>query len=152
MFSINRPQEAWSDFCTVLGLGDEVKQDPRFDTTRHRAENCAALIEIIDEAIAAKTCEEWLSLCRSNGVICAPVTRVQDVSSDLQMAANGYIVDTEHETIGPIKSVGAPIAYSKASGRMDRGAPELGQHTEEILLERGFTWQQLEELRTLGII
>ena len=152
MFSINRPQESWPDFCRVLELGEAVERDTRFDSTRHRAENCAELIAIIDRAIAGKNCEDWLARCRANGLICAPVNRVRDVSDDAQMAANGYIVDIDHETIGPIKSVGVPIVYSEAGGRVDRGAPELGQHTEEVLLERGYTWEQLEELRTLGII
>lgn len=152
MFSLNRPQEAWPDFCQVVGLGDSVETNPKFDTTRHRAENCAELIAVIDEAIARRPRDEWLAACRDRGLICAPVNRIEDISTDVQMTANHYVVDMDHETLGPIKTVGAPVTYSKAQAEVRRGAPELGQHTEEILLELGYSWDQIEELRTTGII
>ena len=84
MFSNNRPQESWHDFCQVLGLGEEVETNPKFNSTRNRAENCEELITIIDRATNDKPRAEWLSLCRAQGLICAPVNSVEDIANDAQ--------------------------------------------------------------------
>ena len=152
MFSINRPQESWHDFCDVLGLGGDVETDPRFTSTRVRAENCRELIAIIDEAVSRRPREEWLSLCRTKGLICAPVNRVEDVPEDPQIAANQYVMEVDHQTLGKVKAIGFPLTFSRVQPEIRMDAPELGQHTEEVLLESGFSWDEIEELRGKGII
>ncbi len=146
MFSMNRPQESWSDFCRVVGLGASVEHDPKFNSTKGRAENCRELISIIDKAISAKDRQTWLDECRTSGLICAPVNRIEDMPADPQVAANNYIFDREHETLGTLKTVGFPVKYGRAQQEIRSSAPELGQHTEEILLEIGHTWEDIEAL------
>ena len=152
MFSINRPQERWHDFCRVLELSEEVETSPRFSSTRVRANNCEELVALIDRAVSAKPCEEWLSLCRDRGLICASVNRVEDIAGDVQIAANGYIVDVDHQMLGPMKTVGFPISFSRVQQKVGAAAPELGQHTEEVLIEGGYSWDEILELRDKGII
>ncbi len=152
MFSINRPQESWNDFCEVLGLSEEVQNSPKFSSTRARANNCEELIAIIDRAASAKTREQWLLECRARGLICAPVNRVQDIVDDPQAAANGYILDTHHPDLGNVKAVGFPVGYGQIQPEVRTPAPELGQHTEEVLLEAGYSWDEVEALREKGVI
>ena len=152
MFSINRPQESWHDFCDVLGLGDAVESNPEFGSTRNRAEHCEELIGIIDKATATKGRDEWLALCRARGLICAPVNGVQDIPLDPQIAANGFVFDYDHEVLGKTKTIGFPVSYGKLSPEVRSGAPELGQHTEEILLDAGYSWEDIESLRNKGAI
>ena len=152
MFSINRPQESWHDFCEVLGLGEVVETDAKFNSTRARAENCEQLISIIDRAASAKSREQWLTLCRERGLICAPVNTVQDIATDPQIAANGYVFDFDHEVLGKTKTIGFPLSFSRLQPEVKTGAPELGQHTEEILLESGYSWEEIEGFRERGAI
>ena len=152
MFSINRPQESWYSFCQVLGLGEEIRTNPKFNSTRARAENCEELIRIIDGAIETKPRDEWLSLCRAEGLICAPVNSVQDITTDSQIAANGYVFDFEHEALGSTKTIGFPISFSGLQPEVKVGAPELGQHTEEVLLQSSYTWADIQAFRDKSII
>lgn len=152
MFSINRPQESWHDFCDVLGLGEEVESSSKFNSTRARAQNCEELISIIDRAASAKSRNQWLTLCRERGLICAPVNTVQDIATDPQIAANGYVFDFDHEVLGMTKTIGFPLSFSRLQPQVKTGAPELGQHTEDILLESGYSWDDIQVLREKGAI
>ena len=133
-------------------MSEEVETSPRFSSTRVRANNCEELVALIDRAVSAKPCEEWLSLCRDRGLICASVNRVEDIAGDVQIAANGYIVDVDHQMLGPMKTVGFPISFSRVQQKVGAAAPELGQHTEEVLIEGGYSWDEILELRDKGII
>jgi len=85
-----------------------------------------------------------------------PVARVQnysDVSSDPQVLANDYVVEVDHPTAGRVRVVGLPVKLSKTPGRIRSTAPELGQHTEDILLDvGGYSWEEISALRDDGVI
>ena len=110
------------------------------------------MINIIDRTTATRTREEWLTLCRAKGLICAPVNSVQDIPLDAQIAANGYVFDYDHEVLGKTKTVGFPVSFSRLQPEVRSGAPELGQHTEEVLLESGYSWDDIATLRERGVI
>ncbi len=83
---------------------------------------------------------------------CAPVQDYVDVGNDPQALANGYITTVEHPNLGPLRVVGVPVRLSETPGAVRTPAPELGQHTEEILLELGYDWEQIEGLKLAGVI
>ena len=80
-------------------------------------------------------------------MIYAPVQNVPEVANDPQVLANQYVVDFEHPAFGPIKVTGMPYKFGKTPAKLTRAAPELGQHTEEILLESGYTAQDIARLK-----
>jgi len=123
-----------------------------FDSTRARAEHCEELIAIIDRATVSKGRDDLLALCRANGLICAPVNRVEDIPMDAQIAANGYVFDYDHEVLGKTKTIGFPVSFGRLQQEVRSGAPELGQHTEDVLLECGYSWEQIEAFREKGVI
>ena len=147
MFSNNLPQESWHDFCEILGLGEDVETNCKFNSTRARAKNCEELINIIDRGTAAKPRDEWLILWRARGLICAPVNTVQDIPQDAQIAANGYVFDSDHEALGLTKTIGFPISFSRVQPQVKTGAPDLGQHTEGVLLESSYSWEEIARFR-----
>ena len=65
---------------------------------------------------------------------------------------NGYLVNLPHPQFEDFKAVGIPIAFSETPGAVERPSPELGQHTEEVLLGLGYTWEEMEVLRSSGVI
>jgi crotonobetainyl-CoA:carnitine CoA-transferase CaiB-like acyl-CoA transferase len=141
----------WPDVCAVLGLG-ELERDPRFDVMERRNANGRELVPILDRAFAASPRERWLSELASRQVPVAPVNDYADLMKDPQVIANEYLTELDHPVLGRVQETGIPIKFSKTPGRVRHSAPELGQHTEEILLETGYGWDDIQGLRSGGII
>ena len=86
------------------------------------------------------------------GIPVAPVNDWSDVAQDPQVIANEYIVEIDDPDHGMVKVPGIPVQLSKTPGKVERLAPELGQHTEEVLMELcGYTWDDLAKLRKAGV-
>lgn len=143
----------WHEFCQVMGL-QEMEQDPRFATALARRESYAEVIEAIDRAFASKTRDEWLNLFAEKGVrfACSPIKRQEELANDPQLLLNKYIVDWDHPIMGPVKAVGFPVNFIGHPAAIQREAPEHGQHTEEVLLELGYSWDEIAQMRSDGVI
>lgn len=143
----------WPDFCRVLGIQD-LEKDARFDSHENRtAINGRELIAVLDQIFATRPSAEWEKVLRELIIPVAVVQNYAEVASDPQVIANDYIVDFEHPTAGNVKYVGLPVQLSKTPGRIRRPAPELGQHTEEILQQLGsYSWEEITELKDKGIV
>jgi crotonobetainyl-CoA:carnitine CoA-transferase CaiB-like acyl-CoA transferase len=136
----------WPRFCKALGRSD-LEQDHRFDSHERRMENCEILISILDEVFVTKTREEWARLLDRNELIWGPVSSYLELASDLQILENEYVYDFEHPVQGTIKMVASPVKLNEKTMKARLPAPELGQHTEEILLEKGYTWDDIVRLK-----
>ncbi|MBI4571226.1 MAG: CoA transferase, partial [Chloroflexi bacterium] len=99
-----------------------------------------------------RTTEEWMALLADADCICAPVATYEDLVNDPQVRANDNIVEVEHPTRGRMPVVGAPWRFSETPAEVAPAAPELGPHTEEILQELGYTWEQIAALREQGVL
>lgn len=142
----------WPPFCKAINM-PELQADERFESMEMRQENRKELIAIIDDIMATKTRDEWLEIFRNNDVVASRVNRLVDLASDPQVLANDYITEWDHPTLGPMKFVGFPVGYSKTPLKFRMAAPEVGQHTEEILLEVcGYDWDDINKLRDEGVI
>ncbi|MDY7032952.1 MAG: CoA transferase [Thermodesulfobacteriota bacterium] len=149
---IVQPDESWHDFCQAFNI-PEIENDPRFDTTQNRRKNRRELISILDTIFATKPREEWLKVLEDNDFPCAPINTISELADDPQVIANEYITDFNHPVIGLIKLTGFPITFEKTPATIKSGAPELGQHTEEVLLEIGdYTWDDITELKEQEVI
>jgi len=143
----------WPDFCNVLGI-QELEKDPRFEDMSRREENCEELIKILDKIFFTKKREEWMKALRDGGeFIFSPINTIPDLAGDPQVLASEYIVDFDHPVYGPIKVLGFPVWLSKTPAKVRSAAPELGQHTEEVLIEIcGYSWDEIGELKDQQII
>lgn len=141
----------WHDFCQIGGI-PEMEKDPRFDTEEHRAANNVALIAILDRVFATKTFAEWRQLLNEKDFIWQGVQTYPEVISDPQMEANEYMISYDHPTIGDVKFVVPPLKLTDTPGRILAPAPGLGQHTDEILLESGYSGEDIASLKSEGII
>ena len=149
IYLLGIPEHLWNDFALCLDREDLV-DDPRFATLVPALEDVEMLRTIIDDVFPSRTTEEWEQRLRSAGQRYGRVKTYEEVVSDDTNLANGYIVQVEHPTYGSISVVGNPIGMSETPTRVGVVAPELGEHTEEVLLEAGFTWEEIDQMRTDG--
>lgn len=141
----------WPGFCSAIGR-KELAADPRFHDAAARRENGPALIAIMDEILITKTRAEWGAVFDTEGVFWAPIQTVEDVINDPQAHANGSFVKVDHPTGQRIDMVATPIEFRSTPAQTLTCAPEVGQHTEEILLAAGYSWEDLAKLREQGVI
>ena len=149
-----QPDRYWAQFCVAIGH-PELAEDERFSDLRARGANAAACIEFLDQAFASKPRADWIQKFRESpgDFIFTIVNSVDDLPEDPQILANDYIVDFEHPQHGTTKVLGMPVRLSETPGEIRTAAPELGQHTEEILLELlGYDWDRLTDLRKREVI
>ena len=142
----------WRETCEAIGR-PELEQDERFAGYRDRVlTNAAELIAIFDKAFARRPADEWVRALNERGVFCARVQDYEEIARDPQVLANEYIVDVPREDGPPVRMVSTPVQLSKTPARIQSMAPELGQHTEQVLLEAGYSWDEIEALRASGAI
>ena len=139
----------WPGFCRAIERPD-LEHDRRFLDGHFSDENRQALLAIVREVFVTRTTAEWCERLRAEGQRYAPVNTYVEVAKDPQVLANGYLIEAEHPEWGPITVVGSPIRLSDTPTTPAITVPELGQHTEEVLLEAGFSWEEIEELRGKG--
>ena len=141
----------WPGFCRAIARED-LEHDPRFATLASRYENREELIALLDELFAQRTLEEWAPLLDAYNLIWAPALTVKEAVADAQSRARGAFAKIEHPKAGEIEVVDTPVKFSRARVGVRGPAPELGQHTEEILLEAGYGWDEIGRLRDDGVI
>jgi crotonobetainyl-CoA:carnitine CoA-transferase CaiB-like acyl-CoA transferase len=146
-----QPDRYWPNVCKAMGI-EELEHDPKFSTIEARHDNAKELVSILDKKFAAKTRDEWMKIFKKENVIHTPVQSASEVFEDPQALANEYIVRVEHPVWGKIRMLGFPWTFHETPASVKREAPELGQHTEEILQELGYTWDDIAKLKDEKII
>jgi crotonobetainyl-CoA:carnitine CoA-transferase CaiB-like acyl-CoA transferase len=141
----------WVQFCRALGHAELE----RLWGGANAAQPAAAAVAALDELFATRPREDWLKrLCEGSAdFIFAPVNRMEDLPEDPQVRANEYVTEFEHPQHGPTRMLGFPVGLSETPCAIRSPAPELGQHTEEILLDLlGYDWDRIGQLRERGVI
>ncbi len=141
----------WPQFCRAVDRLDLVK-DPRFDGMKLREKNSAELIKIIEEIMASRDMLEWEKRFKENQCIFGRVQSPLEVTTDPQALENNFFAPLEHPIAGPIKLVTTPVEFTQNPATVRTAAPMLGQNTEEILIELGYEWKEIEALSESGVI
>ena len=141
----------WPGLCRAIGRED-LLHDPRFVDAAARHEHSRALVTLLDAALETKTRSEWAAIFDAAGLFWGPVQTVEDVIHDPQARANGAFVSVAHPSGQEIEMVATPIDFRETPAETRQAAPELGQHTEEVLLAAGYTWEDLARLREQDVI
>ncbi len=139
------------DFYRRVGV-PEVLEDRRFASPLLPMDAKLALFDLLAQAFARKTTAEWCASLHEGGHRFAPVRTYSQVAADPQAWENGYLARVPGPDGNDVELVGSPIRLSDTPTRVVAEVPELGQHTEEVLLEAGFTWDDIEQLRAAGAI
>lgn len=152
MMTLTPPERYWGSLCRALGRPD-LENDPRFDTEDKRFEKSAELVAIFDDIFMMRTRQEWLDIFSEYDLFCCGVNSFMELEHDPQIIENEYLTDLDHPTLGKIKIPGYPVHFNGNCVQANRAAPELGEHTDEILTEvGGYSRSEIERFREDGVI
>jgi crotonobetainyl-CoA:carnitine CoA-transferase CaiB-like acyl-CoA transferase len=140
----------WAALCELIGK-PELAQDPRCASMRSRAEHAGELVPIVRDALAQKSALEWEEIFGER-VPCAAVRTIEDMFEHPQVTAEGLVATLDHPVVGRYRTMTKPIKLSDTPGPEPAAAPIMGQHTDEVLAEFGFTEGQIAALRDRGAV
>ncbi len=143
--------EFFRRLCEALGT-PELTEDPKYLTNPQRLRHQAELYARLEPCFRTKSAGEWERLLVAKEVPCAVVGTYQEFFAHPQVAAMDMNPVVDHPTIGPLRLAGVPIHFEKTPGHIQRAAPTLGQHTDEILRECGYDSEAIQALRRRGVI
>ena len=143
-------EEHWRAFAKSIGRPELAY--PGAWPAAARTESKGGVARAVSEMLAEDTLDSWLKRLASHGVPCAPVLPLRQVLDSPQVQANGWAVEHEHPKLGTVRQTAALVGFSRTPGASQRTAPLLGQHTEEVLHEIGYTDALIEELSERGVI
>ncbi|HJN44222.1 MAG: CoA transferase [Acidobacteria bacterium] len=137
--------------CDALGHS-EWAGDPDYRDDAHRIRNRVALVGRIEAVMASRSRAHWLTVFDTHDVPCGPINDYAEVMADAHVRARELVVETDHPTLGRIQTLGTPLKLSETPLTPGRPAPLLGQHTDEVLSQAGFSADEIAELRRLGAV
>ena len=141
----------WPDLCRAIGRPD-LQDDPRFRDIQARRQNGPELVAILDEVFAQKTLDEWGEIFERENVWWDPVNTANDVLADPLAHKAGVFVEVPVDGETTTRMVATPADFYTVPWGPRGPAPEMGQHTEEVLLELGYDWDRIIALKEKGAI
>ena len=141
----------WGAFCRHIER-PELAADPRFLSNADRIANYAALLPIVRQIIRQKTCEQWLTELRAVGVPCGRINTAAEALGDPHVLERGMIIELEHPALGLVKSLATPVHLSQTPLVYRRYPPRLGEHSDEVAAELGYSAAEVAALRAEGTL
>jgi crotonobetainyl-CoA:carnitine CoA-transferase CaiB-like acyl-CoA transferase len=147
LLSVAPDEWRWENFTECLGAG--ALDEPRFATQEGREANARELIAILDGVFATKDFTEWRSILEAAGIIFGIVSKMEDIPEDPQMLASEALVPFEgQQTL----TVNSPFWITGQDKVKPRRAPNVGEHSDEVLREAGYSDAEIDELRVEGVV
>jgi crotonobetainyl-CoA:carnitine CoA-transferase CaiB-like acyl-CoA transferase len=144
-------QKIWERFCNTLGAPELVKH-PDYASGAVRSKNRDALNAEIDRHTAARSSAEWVEMFNEAGVPCGPIYSIDQVFADPQVKHVGIAQSVKKKDKSVMTMVGQPITLSRTPSRIVAPPPGLGEHTDGVLKEFGFSAKDIAALRKANAI
>lgn len=142
----------WQKLCEVVGLGPEVRDDPRYRVNRERVIRRDEVRALLEAKLAARTVAEWCALLDAAEIPAGPIYDIPGMLNDPHMRARGFVVEGPHPTAGTLRTLASPLHLSATPASYRLPPPLLGQHTDEVLRELGYTPQEIAQMHESGAV
>ena len=135
-------------------LGDLLEEPTLagYDDPRRAYDDRDEVYAIVQDRMNERTTGEWLELLATKDVWCAPVQAFDRLVDDPQVAHNDLLTTVEHPNGGDVRVVGVPMRFSRTPGSVRSGPPAVGQHTDEVLGEAGYTGEEIRTFHDDGVV
>jgi len=141
----------WQAFCRAAKRPQWL-EDPRFKDTAGLVKNAKERLDMMAEVIKTETSEHWLDVLDKADVPCAPVLSRDEVHLHPQVVANQIVVELDHPVVGKVRQTRPAERMDGTPSEISRPAPTLGQHTDEVLQELGLGKEEVDALRSTGVL
>jgi len=141
----------FAKLTAVLGHA-EWATDARFSTNHLRVQHRSELAALIDEVTTTATRAVWLERLDAAGIPCGPILNYEDALATPQAVAREMTLEVDHPTLGRLRTIGTPIKMSATPLDPSRRAPMLGEHTDDVLANAGYSNDEIEQLRYAGAV
>ena len=159
------PYQTSNDVIAIACLSNRLRKkaadaigviDPRFSDDfdpddPDSIDAIESLSEQIKSILITKTCQEWLAIFDDAGVPAGPVRFIQELTDDEQVIANDMVVEVNHSLAGKVRMAGPMIQMSETPLEAKSASPALGEHTDQIMLELGYSEEEITDLRSRNI-
>jgi len=140
----------WGAICKVIGR-EEWITDPNYATPKARLPHLMQIFGVIEEWTMSKTKFEAMEILNEFDIPCGPILSMKEIAYEPSLRATGTVVEVDHPVRGKYLTVGNPIKLSDSPTEVTR-SPLLGEHTEEVLMQLGYSREDIAELRAEKVI
>jgi len=131
---------------------EHLASDNRFTDNAARMANREILVKVLGEYFQKKTTDEWMHTLNDLGIPAGPVLSIAEMHNDPQAIARDMVTSVDHPAAGTVKTIGSPVKFHSTPTDITRPAPLFGQHAEELLVEFGYSSEQIEKLLEKGVV
>jgi formyl-CoA transferase len=135
---------AWAPICKALGKEEWIK-DPAYMTAEARQDKIFDIFAVIEDWLKDKTKFEAVDILRKFDIPCSPVLTMKEIANDPSLRKSGTIAEVDHKERGKYLTVGSPIKFSDTTVEIT-GSPLLGEHTDEVLKDLGYSAKEIAAL------
>ena len=144
-------QNNWMNLLNAIERVD-LQEDDRFKDNNSRMKNLKALAPILQEELLKKTSNEWIKIFDEKGLPCGPINSITEMHNDPHTLDRKMVIEVDNKKAGKSKAIGMPIKFSDTNANTEIGAPNFGQHTDEILIQFGYSAEQIKDYKDKGIV
>ena len=144
-------QNNWMNLLNAIQRID-LQEDDRFKDNNSRMKNLEALAPILQEELLKKTSNEWIKIFDEKGLPCGPINSITEMHNDPHTLDRKMVIEVDNKKAGKSKAIGMPIKFSDTNANTEIGAPNFGQHTDEILVQFGYSADQIKDYKDKGIV
>jgi formyl-CoA transferase len=144
-------EKSWAPLCRAVGQAEWI-DDPRFATNEARTRHTAELISLLDRIFAEKDMEHWQSALEANDIPHSVLSTYDEVVDDPQLASNDVFAELDHPQFGRMRTINTPVCLEGTEKVRPEAAPSLGQHSDEILAELGFSELEIGDFVRRGVV
>lgn len=131
---------------------EHLLEDQRIDTNEKRMKDRTLVREIFEPVFETKSSDHWIAVLNAAGVPAGPILSVPGVFADPQVRQREMVMPVDHGDRGTVQMLGFPMKFSKDPCQVRRPAPDLGEHSAEVLRDAGFAPDEVADLRDRGIV